>query len=619
MEVLRRESIPSFTIRSMDFDKFIPSAPNYLTMNYPILKLPTPLWIICLLIFSLPLSHGQNPPVGTKSIIQFEQIIKNQSGVNTIGINDLSNVQIKIYWMHHDRRASRVFLNRIKDYVGAHHASIVYMWDWPDNVVNTDNEVPIIVFDENWPLPPWWSQYNGMKIMIGEGKNNVVPALKLPRPESDILDLAAQYLMEGIEVNSSGKVISGSRLAYLSAAYFGLDEAFLTHQLDSILQMGLDSSAYPGASVSIAYKGSVIYNKAVGYHTSDKKYLVRTHDMFDLASVTKITAGVTTLMFLYEDGKLDLNKTLGDYFPYFNNSDKAELGLKRILTHSAGLTPYLVYYNLAKKPNGKYQRNTLASRSHGSFNYAVTDSIFVSDRFSNFIYKSIKETSLKPGNKYEYSGLFFLLIPDLVNNLTGIQLDRYLYDRLFHPLGAHHTAFNPAGSYPIHQIIPTEVDQVWRKQLVHGGVHDEAAAVLQGLSTNAGLFSSAQDLIRLGETWRRKGQFGGQQFWSPETIETFTRCYYCDEGNRRGLGFDRPPLPEHDYLSYMSPLASHESFGHSGFTGTMMWVDPAEEYTFVFLSNRVHPSRENTKLYSLNIRPDLHGVLYKTLEKSRRP
>ncbi|HLT93006.1 MAG TPA: serine hydrolase, partial [Membranihabitans sp.] len=192
-------------------------------------------------------------------------------------------------------------------------------------------------------------------------------------------------------------------------------------------------------------------------------------------------------------------------------------------------------------------------------------------------------------------------------------------DRLFHPLGAHHTAFNPAGSYPIHQIIPTEVDQVWRKQLVHGGVHDEAAAVLQGLSTNAGLFSSAQDLIKLGETWRRKGQFGGQQFWSPETIETFTRCYYCDEGNRRGLGFDRPPLPEHDYLSYMSPLASHESFGHSGFTGTMMWVDPAEEYTFVFLSNRVHPSRENTKLYSLNIRPDLHGVLYKTLEKSRRP
>lgn len=584
---------------------------------------PTPrkvsYWILSwlLMVFLLARVEAQNTPVCTETISEFAELLKDQPHVSPLDIADLSRVNFTVHWIYPDRRAARVFLNRISAYVGNQHVSIKYHWDWPDSLSQAEDQIPIVVFGSENTWPTRFSNIQGYKIVIGSSGNGSPDGLQMPHAGKGMMDLAAQYILNGITLDDQGKLTTGSRVSYLCAEYFGLDEHYLYQKLDSILELGLDSGAYPGAQVSIAYKGSVIYEKAVGYHTYDSIYRVRNHDLFDLASISKVTAGVNSLMFLYEAGKLELNNTLGDYFRYFRNTDKGDLELKRILTHSAGLTPYLVYYNMAQKENGKYRRNTLASTSHGKFNYAVTDSIFVSDRFSEFIYKSIKESPLKSGNKYEYSGLFFLLIPDLVNQLTGSPLDEFLDRSLFDPLGAHQTAFNPVDNYPIHQIVPTEVDQVWRGQLVHGGVHDEASAVLGGISTNAGLFSSGPDLIKIGETWRREGEYGGRRYWSSETIRTFTQCYYCNEGNRRALGFDRPPLPDQDYVSYMSPLASQQSYGHSGFTGTIMWVDPEADYTFVFLSNRVHPTRENSKLYTLNIRPSLHSVLYQAIEKSR--
>lgn len=561
--------------------------------------------------------NAQITPVSTGDIEEFAAILKSHPNVSPLDVTDLSNTIFTIHWLYPDRRSSRVFLDRISSYVGGQNVEIKYHWNWPDSLVDSVHHIPLVVYDSEMSWPSRFSDFKGFKIRIGPHGPAGSDELQLDQAEPGIIDLAAQFIMNGITRDDGGQIVTGSRVSYLSAEYFGLDEAYLNAQLDSILQLGLDSGAYPGAGVSIAYKGSVVYQKSVGYHTFDNVYRVRSHDMWDLASVTKVTAGVNSLMSLYESGNLDLDKNLGDYFGYFRHSDKGDLSLKRILTHSAGLTPYLVYYAMAQKDNGKYKRNTVSFTRHGNFNYAVTDSIYISDRFPDFIYRAIKESALKSGNKYEYSGLFFLLIPDLVKQLTGHTMDTFLDQNTFNPMGAHHTAFNPSWNYNIHQIVPTEVDQVWRKQLVHGSVHDEASAVLGGVSGNAGLFSTGNDLLKIGETWRRNGRFGGKTYWSPETIRTFTRCYYCDEGNRRALGFDRPPLPEQDYLSYMSPLASQESFGHSGFTGTMIWVDPAVDYTFVFLSNRVNPTRENSKLYRLNIRPDLHSVLYKAIERAR--
>ncbi len=569
------------------------------------------------LIHFVPDVCSQQPVVLKEDIGMFASILQNQANVQPLDISDLSGRAIDIYWCYPDRRSASTLVNRLSSYVGDQNVEIRYYWNWPDSLRTGENQTNIIVYDAKDTWPSEYDQYNIYRIGIGTSQLAVFPGIQLPDAGEAVIDLAAQYMMGGIRIDADGRISTGTRVSYLPAEYLGLDGSYIRHHLDSILQLGLDSSAYPGAVVSIVYKGSVIYEKAVGYHTYNQVYRVRSHDLFDLASVTKVTAGVNSLMSMYDAGVFDLDKSLGDYFSYFRNSDKEGLSMRRILTHSAGLTPYLVYYSMARKDNGKYQSNTIAQTRHGHYNYKVTDSIYISDQFNRFIHEAILKSPLKPGNKYEYSGLFFLLIPELVKKQTGESLDDYLAENIFGPLGADHTAFNPSHVYNIHQIIPTEVDQVWRHQLVHGSVHDEAAAVLAGVSANAGLFSSAPDLVKIGETWRRNGSYGGHQFWSPETIQTFTECIYCDEGNRRSLGFDRPPLPEHSYQSYMSPLASQESFGHSGFTGTMMWVDPAVEYTFVFLSNRVHPTRENSKLYTLNIRPELHSVLYKAIKNAK--
>lgn len=579
------------------------------------MKIILPCLLLCFACLS-PI-YCQISPVNSDDIETFADILQDQPFVKPLGLTDLSNSRFIIHWIYPDRRASRTFLDRIGCYAGDQNVNIQYHWNWPDSLETTSHQIPLVVYDSDMTWPSRFSHFKGFKIRIGPKDSSSFDGLQLNHAGLGIIDLTAQYIMNGIKLDDGGNIVTGSRVSYLSAEYLGVDENYLYEQLDSILQLGLDSAAYPGAQVSIVYKGSVIYQKSVGYHTFDKVYRVRNHDMWDLASVTKITAGVNSLMSMYEDDVFDLDKTLGDYFSEFRNSDKGDLTMKRILTHSAGLIPYMVYYAMIQKENGKYDRNTLARTRHGNFNYAVTDSIYVSDKFQDFIFESIRESTLNPGNKYEYSGLFFQMIKELVIQQTGTPLDVYLDRKVFNPLGANNTAFNPSWSYNLHQIIPTEFDRVWRHQLVHGSVHDEASAVLGGVSANAGLFSTGSDLIKIGETWRRSGQFGGKTYWSPETIRTFTQCYYCDEGNRRALGFDRPPLPEQDYLSYMSPLASQESFGHSGFTGTMLWVDPTAEYTFVFLSNRVHPTRENTKLYSLDIRPKLHSVLYKAIERRK--
>ncbi|MBY5957233.1 serine hydrolase [Membranicola marinus] len=575
-----------------------------------------PIYLSLMIMWMSASVYSQSGMMSPGEIDEFSKILRSQGQVSPLDLSDLSQSTFKIYWLSPDRRASLNFEQRIAAYAGGQNTTMEYRWTWPDELITTRGEIPIVVFTSEHPWPdtlPWSSK--GFRIRLGAPLDTHFAGLQLPDPRRSWMDLAAQYIFGGITLGSNGKIVTGKRVSYLPASYFGLDEEYLYQRLDSILQLGLDSAAFPGAELAIAYKGSVIYQKSVGYHTYKDIYSVRPHDLYDLASLTKVVSGVNSLMTLYDEGKFDLNKNLEDYFPYFNGSDKGALSMKRILTHSAGFVPGMGYYNMAKKKNGRYFRNTLSLTPHGQYDYAITDSIYTSQKFNKFIYKSIKESPLKPGNEYKYSGLFFLLIPDLVVNQSGLTLDTYMQKTFFDPIGAFDTEFNPTRTHPIHQIVPTEVDDYWRHQLVHGKVHDEGAAVLGGVSANAGLFSTGTDLIKIGEAWRRNGTYGGKRYWSAKTVDIFTRCYYCDEGNRRALGFDRPPLPDQPANSYMSPLASQESYGHSGFTGTMIWVDPAKEYTFVFLSNRVNPTRDNSKLYRFNIRPALHSVLYEALEK----
>ena len=230
-------------------------------------------------------------------------------------------------------------------------------------------------------------------------------------------------------------------------------------------------------------------------------------------------------------------------------------------------------------------------------------------------YKGIKKSKLRENADYKYSGLSFLLYPDLIQEKTGLPFDTFLYETFYKPIGADRLVFNPTKYFPLSEIVPTELDTFFRQQLVQGTVHDENASMLNGISSNAGLFGNALDLGKLLQLFLNKGTYAGKRYLKASTVEEFTRCQFCEEGNRRGLGFDKPLIEYDAKAAYIAKSASPESYGHSGFTGTFYWVDPTEDLIVIFLSNRVYPTRASRQLYSLNIRPSLHEVVYEAIRK----
>lgn len=390
----------------------------------------------------------------------------------------------------------------------------------------------------------------------------------------------------------------------------GVDSVALYVQLDSIIQTGIDSAAYPGAQVLVARKGKIIYHKNFGYHTYLKNRAVTAADVYDLASVTKTIGGTLALMHLSENGLFDIDKTWKDYFPSYKNTNKANLDFRSILAHQAQLIPYIPFWTTTLRKNGKFKWRTFSKKSSQRFPIYVTDKLYLHRKFKKKMVKGIKQSKLSGKKEYRYSGLSFLLYPDLVKNQTGQSFEEFLYQTFYRPLGADRIVFNPLQHFPKEEIIPTEVDLYFRNKIVHGNVHDENAAMLDGISANAGLFSNALDLAKVLQLLLNGGTYGGKRFLQATTIQEFTSCQFCKEGNRRGLGFDKPLIEYDAKAAYVAKSASPSSYGHSGFTGTFYWVDPAEELIVIFLSNRVHPTRENRKLYSLNIRPGLHQVVY---------
>ena len=237
------------------------------------------------------------------------------------------------------------------------------------------------------------------------------------------------------------------------------------------------------------------------------------------------------------------------------------------------------------------------------------------------MYREIKKSPVSSIKKYLYSGLFFYLAPQIVKNLTGEDFEAFLKKNFYHPLGAYTLTFNPYRYFPLQDIVPTEIDTFFRHVHIHGHVHDEGAAMMGGISGNAGLFGTANDLAKLTEMYLQMGYFGGKQFISDTTMKEFSRCQYPKNGNRRGLGFDKPllgndTLPENK--AYPARSASPASFGHSGYTGTFFWVDPKEKLLYIFFSNRVYPTRLDHEIYKLNIRTSIQQALYDTIMNEKR-
>ena len=385
--------------------------------------------------------------------------------------------------------------------------------------------------------------------------------------------------------------------------------------IDSIIQMAIDSMAFPGAQLLIVKNGETLLKKAYGHHTYDKNRVVRLEDLYDLASVTKVTTGLPVLMKLYDEGKFDLDAPLKQYLPEFKNSNKANLTFREMLAHQAQLKPYIVYWQKTLKKNGKYKWCTIKSKKSKRFPIYISDQLYLHRKYKKKIYKAIKRSELNKEKGYRYSGLLFLLLPDIIENITQTDFEKYLYGNFYQPLGAKTLTYNPYLKFPKDQIVPTERDTLFRKILVHGTVHDEAAVMLDGVSCNAGLFGNAEDLGKLFQMYLNGGTFEEKRYLSTEVINEFTNYQYAEFDNRRGLGFDKPLLEYDSSKAYIAKSASPQSFGHSGFTGIFVWADPANNLLVVLLTNRVYPYRSQRKLYALNIRPLLHQTIYDYVDK----
>lgn len=419
------------------------------------------------------------------------------------------------------------------------------------------------------------------------------------------------FKSQGITLQKNG------RFKYTIPEEVGMSSSRLHSQVDSIVNRGLEEKAFPGCQILVAKKGKVIFHKCYGYFTYDKKQPVKKNDIYDWASLTKITGPLPALIKLHGEKKLDLDLPFSFYWPDFRNTDKESITSREILAHQAGLQPWIAYYQNALKRSGRLKPSVFKDYPTSIYNIRVSSSLYMNEKYIDEIYAEIRDSKLLTQKKYTYSGLAFFLFPRIIEDLTGQDYETYLQTQFYNPLGANSVTYNAYKHFPKNIIIPTEQDNVFRKELLQGFVHDEGASMMGGVSGNAGLFGTATDLAKIMQMYMQDGTYGGQQFLDSASVREFTRIQYPDNENRRGLGFDKPYIDNHKKKlkeAYPAVDASPESFGHSGYTGTFAWADPTNQLLFIFFSNRVYPTRNNSKLFDLNIRPALHQAVYNSIK-----
>lgn len=409
-------------------------------------------------------------------------------------------------------------------------------------------------------------------------------------------------------------IIAKRLLPIVPASQLGFNEAKLTTAIDSIVNDAIKQKAIPGAVVLVAKDGKIAYEKAFGYLTYDSTEPVYPETMYDLASVTKIMATTLSVMKLYDEGKLDLQKTLGDYLPYVRKSNKAPLKLWDILLHQAGLKAFIPFYRETLDPaNGNLPLPALYSTSQDSiYKFPVAANLYIRKDWEDTMMNRILKSELAPHGKYIYSDNDYIFLGKIVEAITHMPLDQYVKKTFYDKLNLAATGFNPAQRFPLDYIAPTEREKEFRNQLIHGYVHDPGAAMFGGVAGHAGLFSNAYEVGVLAQMLLNGGVLNGQNFFSRKTVDFFNQ--YHSDISRRGLGFDKP---EKDNATRQEPYptasASPQTFGHTGFTGTCFWVDPKNNLIFVFLSNRVN-SPDVNKFLRMSIRPKVHEAIYQSLK-----
>ena len=454
-----------------------------------------------------------------------------------------------------------------------------------------------------------------------EGLGNVVLAYE----NIDITQQLAPQILFGarsgkgiLPVSVSGGFTQGvggflegvGRLSYGLPESVGLNEEKL-QKIDEVAEKMIKIQAAPGANVLVVKDGKVVFEKSYGYLDYKKTAPMTSQTVFDLASVTKVLATTQAVMFLESRGELDMNKTLGDYLPELRGTNKANLVLKNVMAHEAGLKAFIPHY-VKTVQNGQWRGDYYKAASEPGFTRPVSNEMFARDGLRDSIWNwTVKSDLLPKPVKYVYSDLTMYFMQAVVEKIVNQPLDEFLEQNFYAPLGLHTLTFNPFLKMPLSNIAPTENDVAFRKRQVQGYVHDPGAAMFGGVAGHAGLFGTANDLAVMMQLMLNKGHYGDVNLIRPSTIEQFTKRQ--SHMSRRGWGWDKPE-PEKGKGGSAGALAPKSTFGHTGFTGTCVWADPENQLIYIFLSNRVFPEAENNKLLSEGIRTQIHDLIYESME-----
>lgn len=413
------------------------------------------------------------------------------------------------------------------------------------------------------------------------------------------LDAYAQMTSDG-NLPVENKMLEGTYLNHIDPDAIGINGKVLTAKIDAIAEEAIKAQATPGAVVLVVKDNHVIFEKAYGYHTYENKVPTKVDDIFDLASISKIAATTLAVMRLTEEGKINLNETMGYYLKDAEKSNKADTRLRDVMLHQAGFIPFIPFYRAL----GATDHN---ADSTAAFPTKVADGYYLrKDYFNEVMWPEMLHSPVNPTGKYVYSDISMYVMQKVVEQQTKTPLDQYVKEQFYDKLGMNTTGFNPWKSFPSDRIIPTERDDKnFRDTLLVGFVHDQGAAMANGVAGHAGLFSTAHDLAIYGQLLLNRGSYGGVSLFKPETVDLFTSNQA--DNSRRGLGFDR--FDPDRSKEYPSRLATEATFGHTGYTGTCIWIDPENQLVYIFLSNRVHPKVSN-KLSELNIRSRIMDAIY---------
>jgi CubicO group peptidase (beta-lactamase class C family) len=404
--------------------------------------------------------------------------------------------------------------------------------------------------------------------------------------------------------SGSGFSIKKTRLSYTVPEAVGINTTDLA-PIEAIAYEAIFAKATPSAVVLVVKNGQVIYERAFGNPTYERTRATRINDIYDIASITKTVSTTPAVMRLVENDKLSLDSPLSAYVGRTRGLNKADISVREVMLHEAGFTPYIPFYQ-------KLKPTDVSPTPSAEFPTKVTDSFFLkANYFAEVMWPQMLRSPLQSKGRYVYSDLSMYFMKEVVEILSEQPLGDYVAQQFYEPLGMQTAGYLPKKRFTINRIIPTEKDTYFRKSTLQGDVHDQGAAMLGGVSGHAGVFASANDLAIFYQLLLNKGTYGGKRYFKAGTVELFTTRQSTT--SRRGLGFDS--WDPNASTPYPSTLATPETFGHTGYTGTCVWADAKNDLIYVFLSNRIYPEVSD-RLSNLRIRPRIQDVIYQALAKS---